>query len=369
MILTILIAILGIFLTIFFVVGVHEFGHFIVARLLGVKVLRFSLGFGKALYRWHDKSGTEYVLAPIPLGGYVKMVDENEEEVPKQDLPFAYNRQPTYKKLAIVLAGPFFNFLFAFLIYCSLFLIGFYSIIPVIGKVTPNSIAANAGLSSEQEIVRVNNEPTLSWLSVIIHILSHAGDKDFMEITTKNMTTEKTQNFTLNLAQWKMNDLKPNPLESLGLTPYEPPLSMQTWPKKYLRHNQYDLKEALIHAKEELANLLYLNIFSIKKLLTGKISFASLGGPISIFQSAGSALNHGLISFVSFLAFLSIAVGFINILPVPGLDGGHILFQTIEVITRRPVSLRYQYFLYRLGFIFLFLLITQAIVNDILRLK
>lgn len=452
--LEILIAIVGIFLTIFFVVGVHEFGHFFVARLLGVKVLRFSIGFGKAFYRFHDKKGTEYVFAPIPLGGYVKMLDEGEGTVATTDLPFAYNRQPAYKKLAIVLAGPFFNILFAFVIYWSLYIIGFNTIIPVIGKVTPQSIAAQAGLLPGQEIIAVNDKTTASWMSVIISFLSHAGDRDILSLTTKNLDSLQTQNFKLDLSKWKMNDLKPDPLESLGIAPYEPEmpaivgkvespysngtrdqlikgdqivavnnkpiknwielteiieknpdtqllmtvkrnpgektlqLNVKThstrnllfkkrgllgisaefqWPKKYLRHNQYGPIDALLHAQREVNNLLYLNIFSVGKILTGKISFSSLGGPITIFESASAALNNGFISFVSFLAFLSIAIGFINILPIPGLDGGHILFQTLELVTQRSVPLRYQYFLYRLGFIFLLILITQALVNDILR--
>ena len=130
-------------------------GHFIVARAVGIKVLRFSIGFGKTLFRFYDKKGTEYVLAAIPLGGYVKMLDEGEGDVATEELPKAYNRQPIYKKIAVIIAGPFSNLIFAFILYWLIFMIGFSTIAPVIGEVAPKSIAANAGLKPQEEIINV----------------------------------------------------------------------------------------------------------------------------------------------------------------------------------------------------------------------
>lgn len=447
-----LISILGIIITIFFVVGIHEFSHFLVARLVGVKVLRFSIGFGKALYTWHDKKGTEYVIAAIPLGGYVKMLDENEEEVKnKEDLPLAYNRQPVYKRIAIVLAGPISNLIFAFFIYWLLFVIGFTSIIPLIGKITPNSIAAAAHMQPNEEIISVNNNTTTQWDSIIVNLLMHAGNKDKIEIATKNIDTQQTHHYTLDVTNWHMNDLKPDPLDSLGITPYIPTipaivgkvypnsaassklqvddkivsinkqpvkdwydlvsytdnhpdqlLNFQIerkgkelnisirphiqhdlfykkhgiigispqfeWPKKLLRNYKANPILALSRAWENTKNFFNMNFLVLGKLLTGKLSFSSLGGPITIFQGAGTALNSGLLPFLSFLAFLSIAVGFINLLPIPGLDGGHLLFQFIELIARRPVPMAWQILFFRLGFILLLLLLSQALVNDIQRL-
>lgn len=446
------IGLLGILLTIFFIVGIHELGHFIVARWVGVKVLRFSIGFGKALYRWYDKKGTEYVLAAIPLGGYVKMVDENEENVAKEDLPFAFNRQPVYKKFLIAIAGPISNFIFAFFIYWLLLLIGFTSIVPLIGKITPNSIAAQAGMQPQQEILTVNHKNMNSWDDILINLLLHAGNKDKIHITTKNMDTQKNYQYNLNTTNWRMNELKPDPLSSLGIIPFEPTIApvvgnllansaakdklqvgdkiltinnkpIKDWfdmsniieshpdqnitvkfersgkiftteikthyqrdllfhkhgvigispkfefPKKLLKENKPGFLPAIPQAWETTYDFIYLNFLVLGKLITGKISLASLGGPITIFQSAGTALNTGIVPFLGFLAFLSIAIGFLNILPIPGLDGGHILFQVIELIIRRPVPLNVQLLFYRLGFIILILLITQALVNDLLRLS
>ena len=448
--LSIAIAILGIFLTIFFVVGVHEFGHFIIARLVGIKVLRFSFGFGKTLFHWYDKKGTEYVIAAIPLGGYIKMLDENEGSVAKEELPFAYNRQPLYKKAAVVIAGPAFNMVFAFVLYWLLFVIGFITVVPVIGNVTPHSIAAEAGLKPQQEIVRINNKPILSWTSVAIRLLSSVGEKGQLSIETKDLASSRTETHILNLSSWKMDELQPNPLDSLGILPYAPVIppvignisdespaaksklkigdkiisidkkpvkdwmevmmaiathpeeyipftvmrdkKMQTflvgidsqydyfkkigylgigstfvWPENLIRKIQYTPIAALSHAWQNTYDFTYINFLIFGKMITGKISVKSLGGPITIFSSAGSALNSGLLSFISFLAFLSISIGFINLLPIPGLDGGHLLFQLIEFVIRRPISLRVQFFCYRLGIILLLILITQALVNDFLR--
>lgn len=451
MMLHLLIAIIGILITILLVVGVHEFGHFIVARWVGVKVIRFSIGFGKSLYHWYGKSGTEYVIAAIPLGGYVKMVDENEESVAKEDLPFAYNRQPFLKKFAIVAAGPVFNLIFAFLIYWALFVIGFTNVVPVIGKIAPKSIAAEAGMKPQQQIVNVNDRATSNWVSIVITLLTQVGNTQHLTMTTKDIATQKIESYHLDLTRWKLNNLKPDPLDSLGIVPYEPevpaivgeikpnsPAASQLkvgdkilavneivinhwqnlmaivdkhpetvlnfkierhgkisdvaiktdftrdmffkkhgvlgisadfkWPKDLLHLNKYGPIEALSHAWSDTKDFTNLNFIVFGKLLTGKISLESLGGPITIFESAGAALNTGITPFLSFLAFLSISIGLINILPIPGLDGGHMLFQVIELIIRRPVSARVQILFYRLGLIFILLLITQALINDIQRL-
>lgn len=445
-------SILGILLTIFFIVGIHEFGHFIVARMCGIKVLKFSIGFGKSLYRWSDKKGTEYVLAAIPLGGYVKMLDQGEEHVPPHELHLAFNRQPLYKRLAVILAGPLFNFIFAFIIYWFIFVIGFTAIVPLIGKVIPGSIAEHAGIKAQDEIVSIEKEPTRNWSHVLIRLSRHMGDNDTLTMETQALHSTTRTTHILNLSQWKIDALKPDPLESLGIKPYEPnipavigtiqagsaaeraklqtgdaiisidnhpitdwiqaitiisthpsktlsfkikrknklliiPVNIDvkhqyffeksgflgispqfTWPDFLSRTIQYDPITALSHATQNTMDFIYLNFLLMGKMMTGKISLLSLGGPISIFQGAGTAFQTGILPFFSFLAFISIAIGVINILPIPGLDGGYLIFYCIELMTGRPVSPALQILFIRFGLILLMLLLAQAISNDIMRL-
>lgn len=455
MIFDLLLSIVGVLLTIFIVVGVHEGAHFAVARLLGIKVLRCSIGFGKPLYTWHDKKGTEYVLAPLPLGGYVKLLDESEGFVPDSEKHLAFNRQPLYKRVAVVAAGPLSNLLSAVFLYWIIFMVGFKTAIPIIGAVEPHSIASAAALKPQQEIVSIDSHPTRGWSGVTMWLIVHTGDRDTVTITTKNFNAQRNgelKSHRLNLENWQMNDLKPDPLTSLGLVPYMPEIPMvigniqagspastsplklgdtilavddkpiKTWdqlivllekypdkqlnfrisrdhkkmtlpvtlghyrslllqkygflgigpnfiiPEHLLQNIQYGPLEAANQAVKEMLNLSYINLLLFGKLITHKLSLYSLGGPITIFQTAGSAFKYGVLAFLGFLAFLNVALGIVNFFPIPGLDGGHLLFQFIEAVIRRPISERAQMFFYRLGFIFLILLLVQALLNDVLRM-
>ena len=185
--LSILISIFGILITILFVVGIHEYGHFIVARLVGIKVLRFSIGFGKVLFHWYDKKGTEYAISAIPLGGYVKMLDETEGPVPSEEIHLAYNRQPLIKRIPVILAGPVFNIIFSFFLYWLLFIIGFTTVIPLIGKVNPNTIANTAGLHPQEQILTVDHVKTPSWTHVLLQLMQYVGNKEQLAVTTQNI--------------------------------------------------------------------------------------------------------------------------------------------------------------------------------------
>lgn len=445
-----IISIIGILITILFVVGTHEYAHFITARLLGVKVLRFSIGFGKTLWSRFDKKGTEYVIALIPLGGYVKMLDEHEEYVQPHELQKAYNRQPFYKKFLIVLAGPAANLICAFMLYWLIFVIGFTTVRPLIGEVKPHSIAAQAGLQSQQEIISVDGQKTPTLMRVLFRILYHAGNQDTLTITTENSNKTITTHH-LDLSNWEIDPLTPDPLGSLGFAPYQPDiplvigiiakesvaantlkigdkllainktpiknweqlittlsqrpgetilLSIERQGKKMdipltlgvkrqlfffkngylgigptiklmpelLHKVQYDPITAIPFAWQEVCDLAYLNILMFGKIITGKLSLQSLGGPITIFQSAGSALRYGFIAFISFLAFLSVSIGIINLMPIPGLDGGHLFIQLYESIMQRTLSEQAIEFLYRIGLLLIVFVLVQVIINDILRL-
>lgn len=447
-----LISIAGILLTIFFVIGTHEAAHFIAARCAGVKVLCFSIGFGKTLLSWRDKQGAEYVLALVPLGGYVRMLDENEGSVSPEELHRAYNRQPFYKKFLIVLAGPLCNLFCAFCLYWLVFVAGFVTVKPVIGSVSLHSIAAEAGLKPKQEIVGIDQKETRTWTSVLFRLLEHLGDKNSLHMTVYDPTDNQKYERSLDLTTWKMDDLTPDPFLSLGIVPYEPeiplvigvmskdsPAAMSSlrigdkiiainkkkvsswidivkitqthpettllitvkrnsrllqipvktsyqrdilmrktgylgigplvqYPKALLQKIQYGPLAAIPEAWTQMMDFAYFNLVFFGKMITGKLSLHSLGGPITIFDSAGNALNYGWLPFISFLAFLSISIGVINLLPIPGLDGGHMLIQIIEAIIRRPLPEKLLLLLYRAGFCIIIFILIQALINDILRL-
>ncbi len=206
-------------------VAVHEWGHFWVARRCGVKVQRFSIGFGKALWRRKDKLGTEYVIAAIPLGGYVKMLDERVEQVSEAELPMAFNRQPVLKRIAIVSAGPIVNFLFAIVVLFAMYLIGQQSLRPVVGEVTPNSYAANAGLKSGMIIEQIGGRETLDWEAVNYELIAHIGDEtiDLRVDTGKGFAKD----LRLNVANWQFDADKQASFESLGFLPFRPKVYLE----------------------------------------------------------------------------------------------------------------------------------------------
>lgn len=219
---TILYSLLAFAVAMMILITVHEFGHFLVARLLGVKVLRFSIGFGKPIIRWSSKSGTEYVLALFPIGGYIKMVDEREDHVPPDQLSYAFNRQPVLTRIAIVAAGPLFNILFAIFAYWLMFVIGTTSLAPIIGKIQPNSIAAHAGLKSQEEIVAVGNTKTSNWQQVNLALMPYVGNKNILFITVIHPKTSSSLQRSLDIATWQVDDKQISPIEGLGITPYMP---------------------------------------------------------------------------------------------------------------------------------------------------
>lgn len=457
-----LIFVLAFLITILVIVGIHEASHFAAAKLVGVKVLRFSIGFGKSLFTFHDKSGTEYVFALLPLGGYVKMLGESDDEINDSNKHQAYSAQPFYKKALIIAAGPLSNFLCAFLLYTAIYCIGFTTIKPILGSITSPSIAATAGLTPYQEITQINGVNTHSWTKVIFQLILHTGEKETIAIQTQTVCglaetssstcREKMALHQLNLSEWTLDGLRPDPLGSLGIEPYYPSIPLiigqiaeqsaastagfhlndrlsklnhepiQSWDQlakkiagasshpllfEIVRNNKpmtllvslnntegwlnktprlgiapkaikipdamllkvrYSLGEALHQSYLQCKELTYFNLIVFKKMLTGQLSLDSLGGPIAIFDTAGQALNQGLVVFLVFLAFMNLSIGLINLFPIPGLDGGHLLLQSIECIIRRPIPPMVTDYLLRGGFALLFLFFARALFNDIMRL-
>jgi regulator of sigma E protease len=320
-----------IFITLFVLIGFHEWGHFIVARKLGISVERFSIGFGKILWKKKIKDGPEYAFCVFPLGGYVKFKDQSE-----------FDHSPIYKRFLIIFAGPFFNLVFAFLAYWIVFVIGIFQPIP---------------MTTHGEIIAVDQHPTATWPSVVFKLIPHLGKSDSVFITTSDQGNISTRKILLH--QWKLNPLKPDLLRNLGITPVK---------SKIIRLRQFSLLGAIPEAFKEVSLYFQLNSIILSKILTGTISVQSLVGPIGLFSGTLVAAHQGLVIYLAFLGFISIGIAFANLLPIPGLDGAHILFLGLEIFRGKPLSNPLQVLLFKLGIILLSLLMFQALVNDIVRL-
>lgn len=424
-------------------VTVHEFGHYWVARRLGVKILRFSVGFGHALWsRTLGADKTEFVIAMVPLGGYVKMLDEHEGPVAPEELPRAFNQQSLKVRTAIVLAGPLFNFLFAIVAYTFMYIMGVTGLKAIIGEVSPESLAQQAGFRPGYQIVAVNDQPTTRWESVVQATLHHLLDEQKeIQFTVKDEQGYQ-RHLMLNLQDISIDDIAERQFfEKLGLQPSRPPWppvigkimpnsaaeraglqtgdkiitlngqtidSWQAWahyisqrPNQeiqakiernqiqlelilkpdningggrmgvyvpYFVTERYGLWDALIKAGYKTWEMSLLTVQVMIKMLTLQVSHEHISGPISIAQFAGQSAQLGLDAFLSFLGLVSVSLGVINLLPIPLLDGGHLLLYFIEWIKGQPVTENTEYLLQRIGLTLLLGLMGLAIFNDLGRL-
>ncbi len=449
----VLFSILAFLVAISVLIAIHEFGHFWVAKKLGVKVLRYSIGFGKPI--WKKTAGadqTEYVIASLPLGGYVKMLDEREGSVSEEEKHRAFNRQSVGKRFAIVFAGPAFNFLFAILAYWFMFVIGVTGIKPVIGEIEPNTPAALAGLTPGQEIVAINGKPTPIWDVAIQTIIPALVDREALEIEAKGQDGYP-QTMTLDLSNTD-SDLEPGELfVELGLKPWRPMIKpivgtvveaspaqqagLQTgdiilaidgqliddWSKlveyvsarpdtelrleiqrgeakqNIILHTasltvkgktvgrmgigpkeagqypdemkilyRYSFFESIGQSLGQTWNNTLLTLKMIGKILVGDVSVKNLSGPINIAVYAGYSASAGLARFMDFLAIVSISLGVLNLLPIPILDGGHLMYYGVEMVRGKPVSEATMEMGQRIGILLLIMLMSVAFYNDIIRL-
>ena len=392
-------------------VAVHEYGHFWVARRCGVKVLRFSIGFGKSLYTWHDRHGTEYCIAMIPLGGYVKMLDEREGDVAAADLEHAFNRKPVLQRIAVVAAGPLANFALAIVAYWILFMGGESGYAPVIGSVQSGSVADAAGLKVGQEIVAVDGEETPTWQALSFRLLDRIGDTGSIRFTVRESGSDTLYQSEAALQRWLSEQEEPDLFGGLGISMYSPevppvvdevvadspaaraglqagdrvlradgiPMSlwmdwvdyvrerpgqrielelsrdgqlqtttivpdgeadasgamvgrvgvavaMPAMPPEMVRQFQRGPLQSLGAAVTRTGELTSFTLSSIKKMLQGLISPKNLSGPITIAKVASASAKSGLESWIGFLALLSVSLAVLNLLPIPVLDGGHLLY-------------------------------------------
>lgn len=430
----------------------HEFGHFWVARRCGVKVLRFSVGFGMPLLRWHDRRGTEFVIAAIPLGGYVKMLDEREGEVAPDELGQSFNRKSVRQRIAIVAAGPIANFLLALVFFWALAMLGSQQVRPVIGGVEAGSIAAKAGLGAGEEIVAIDGEPTSGWAAVNLQLVRRLGESGTLQVQVREQGATVDSSRQLVLDKWLKGADEPDPIRSLGIRPWRPalppvlaeldpkgpaqaaglktgdrllaldgqslsdwqqvvdwvrvhpdtkivlqverdgaqidvPVTLASrgenkapngylgagvkavdWPAEMLREVSYGPLEAIGEGARRTWTMSVLTLESLKKMLFGELSVKNLSGPITIAKVAGASAQSGIADFLNFLAYLSISLGVLNLLPIPVLDGGHLLFYLIEWARGRPLSDRVQGWGIQIGISLVVGVMLLALVNDLGRL-
>ncbi|WP_006787100.1 RIP metalloprotease RseP [Thiorhodospira sibirica] len=449
---TIAISIAAFLLVIGILVTVHEFGHYLVARLAGVKVVRFSVGFGRPLLCFRaGKDRTEYVLGAVPLGGYVRMLDEREDEVAVHERHRAFNRQPVGRRMAIVAAGPAANFLFAIVAYAAMFMVGVNGLKPIVGEIAPGSLAAQAGLQTGERIIAVEHRPVHTWEMTAIALLEQGMDGGQVAVQvvdaqgreytrwldlsdTRQLLDEGPLLDKLGIGIWRPVPpavlgelLDDGAAQRAGLKPgdrivrangqsiahwHDWVAVVQAHPQRWLsveferegsRHfvrilpdardqdgqtvgqigaypavdqSAYDELwttvrhgpwTALLAGMVKTWDMTVLSLRMMWRLVTGEASVKNIAGPIGIAEHAGMSAVIGLAAFLSFLAIVSISLGIINLLPIPVLDGGHLVNYCIEIIKGSPVSPQAEAIAQHLGLVMIALLMTLAFYNDIMR--
>jgi len=334
----------------------HELGHFLAARLGGVGVLKFSLGFGPKIIV--KKIGeTEYVLSWIPLGGFVKLLGESgTEELPPEDEKRSFFKQPTWKRLLIVLAGPVFNFLLAIVIFFIVYMYGLPNLIPVIGEMPPDSAARAAGIVTGDKITALNDKRITYW-DEIKPIIKESKGSDVKVLVLRGQE-EKVFTVKPRLSKAKNIFGEEESTYLIGVSPAG----------KVVIERKNPLM-AMISSIDKTWEISKLTLISVVKMIEGVISPRTLGGPIFIAQVAGDQVKEGIIPFILFMAILSINLGVINLFPIPVLDGGHIFFYLIEMVTRKEIPLKIKEISQQIGFVVLLMLMLFVIMIDIERLN
>ncbi|MGH8703799.1 MAG: RIP metalloprotease RseP [Burkholderiales bacterium] len=432
---------------------VHEYGHYLAARLCNVRVLRFSVGFGRSLATWRvGRDATEWTIAAVPFGGYVKMLDEREAPVAPHEAQRAFNRQSVGRRFFIVAAGPVFNFLFAIAVYAGLYMYGLPEARPVLAEPPPGTQAHAAGLRAEQTVRSIDGEPVATWQDLRWRVLQAALQRESLRVEVTGARGDISTH-VLDLRGFPSEEVESDALERIGLRLYRPPLepvigrviaggaaergglraddrvthaagkSIQTWdqlvqavrerPGRTLRLTLERggarlalevVPEAVAeggerigrigaapripasHAERIVVRVSYgpvesllkavaktwdISVFSLKmlgRMLLGEVSWKHLSGPVTIADYAGQSAQMGWISYATFLALISISLGVLNLLPIPLLDGGHLMYYSIEIIKGSPVSERAVELGQRVGLALLLVMMAFAFYNDLNRL-
>lgn len=445
-----LVSLLSFIVAIGILVTVHEFGHFWVARKMGVKVLRFSVGFGKPLFKHVGKDETEYVIAAVPLGGFVRMLGEDDDEVTDENRHLAFNHKSLKAKTAIVIAGPLFNFIFAIVAYWLMFVVGIPGQIPQIGEIMPASIADKADMRPDEVIMRVNGNLTLTWSETNAELLDAALSDDVINIETQTINhslrlyrltiddrsvllDDKGLIHNLGIKAWRppvwIGEILPgSAAESAGFIKEDRVLAANGEPVKYWsdwveyirarsdipivvsierqgipltvtvtpaavieegevigkigvghfipesvrqQHRseiKYGPLSALGHAVIKTWEFSALTVRMLGRMIIGEASHKNISGPITIAKYAGIAASLGWLEYVRILAIISISLGVLNLMPIPMLDGGHLLYYVIESVRGGSLSDQAYAIGQQIGIVFLLLLMSLAFYNDFSRL-
>jgi regulator of sigma E protease len=433
--------------TIHMIILVHEWGHYLVARWLRIRVQTFTVGLGKCLYQYQDKHQVTWRVGLFPLGGYVTLLDSRAAEYTEADYHAALDNRSCWQKIGVYLAGPLMNMLVATLLYTALYIHGVEYIKPLIGKIVPQSIAANAGMKTHQTITHVGGVPVGNWHDTTFELIRHMGESEPLFITTA-----PTHTYKLNIQSWEIDPLHLQPLLSIGIDPYVPftpatvtavtahsPASgivqpqdtilqinerivedraswidalhglhnrqvtlsllrhnqlhqvqistsweltrewqltaytgivirLTPWPEDQITLVQYPPQQAWYKALEHSLQLYNYNWILLKKVIQRIIPITALSGPIGFVKVAINTLNHPLTVYLELVALFNILISFVNLLPLPGLDGGHIAFTLVEAIRGRALSDEWQYLITRFSIIFLVVITIHATINDLIRI-
>lgn len=445
-----MITVLAFIVAIGVLVTFHELGHYCVARLCGVRVLRFSIGFGRPLLTWH-MFDTEWTLCPVPLGGYVRMLDDREAPVPAEQMHQSFNAKPAWQRMAIVFAGPFANLLLAVLLYWAVIANGVVQLRPWVGTVVQGSVAASAGFVPGDRILAVDGQAVDNWhaarLALVdalpgrhaplaVEVLTPAGAHVTRQLDVPRFAVAQARAFESGdvgllavrylpvvggleeggvamraglhvgdrllsvdgrpVPDWQgwvalVRD-NPGKLLTLSVERQGRPVTITLRPalvdlgdgfaghvgispqidKNWLNALQftlhYDIVDAGRQAVIKTASTSWMSVKFLGRMLTGMSSMDNLSGPLVIASVAGQSAREGMVAYLEFLALISVSIGVLNLLPIPVLDGGHLMYYTAELIRGRPLSERVQRMGYRVGFALLFALMAFAMLNDISRL-
>ncbi|WP_029407618.1 RIP metalloprotease RseP [Thiomicrorhabdus sp. Milos-T2] len=458
-------SLIGFVLVMGIIVTIHEWGHYQVARFFNLKILKFSIGFGKPIYSRKGKE-TEFVVAQIPLGGYVKFADEREELVAEEDLHRAFNRQSVYKRFAIVAAGPVINLVFAWIVFAIMYMVGVSGMKPLVNEVVPNSALEHAIQSQQNNlhlnnqawsVSKVNSKDVYSWQTVHQQLLQSLANGE-SNVSFRLQSLQSNQYVDVNnvsLSAIDINQPKQNWLALLGFVPTKPVVPavlgevlkngpadkaglisgdkvlsidekpIQNWQdfvkvvqsnpgqsvkveferdlavfnavvklkkttqedgkavgkmgvgvfidentlKPYFINVKYGFFEAFEKAYQRSVDLVVMSLVMIKRMVIGEVSVKNISGPVSIAQFSGQAIQSGLVAFLSLLGLLSLSIGILNLLPIPVLDGGHLVYFLIEMIKGSPVGERVMVAGQTVGLIMIIGLTFFALFNDVIRIS